>query len=299
MIGGTETMKLITKFMTKNDCYKAGRKIKVKGIMVHSTATPGVMAGEWYDRWNKPNISKCVHAFLDDEYVFQYLPWNHRGWHAGGAANNTHVAFEICEPENLNDKEYFNSAYANAVELCVMLCKEFGLDENDIIDHSEGNKRGIASHHGDVKHWFPKHGKSMDTFREDVQKALNKKPAPKPGTKTWELYVQGNIVKELQAALNELGFRDNERKRLDEDGYLGDRTLEAIEKVLVAEGDRNSLVKVIQSRLQELDYKLERFGVDGVFGNETKDAVMEFQKDKGLAMDSIVGINTLKALFRK
>jgi N-acetyl-anhydromuramyl-L-alanine amidase AmpD len=294
-----EIMKLVTKFMTKNDCYKAGRKIRVKGIMVHSTATPGVMAAEWYDRWNKPNISKCVHAFLDDEYVYQYLPWNHRAWHAGGAANGTHVAFEICEPENLNDKEYFNKAYANAVELCVMLCKKFNLDENDIIDHSEGARRGIASNHGDVRHWFPKHGKSMNTFREDVRKALNKEPASNPRTETWELYVQGDIIKELQSALNELGFRDGEGKKLDEDGYLGDRTLEAIAKVLVAKGDKNSLVKVIQKRLQELGYKLDKFGVDGIFGNETKGAVMEFQQDKGLVVDSIVGINTFKALFRK
>jgi len=28
--------------MTRNDCYPAGRKITPKGIMVHSTATPGV-----------------------------------------------------------------------------------------------------------------------------------------------------------------------------------------------------------------------------------------------------------------
>ena len=45
------------------------------------------------------------------------------------------------------------------------------------ICHSEGYKRGIASNHGDVMHWFPKHGKSMDTFRADV-KALLAKDAP-------------------------------------------------------------------------------------------------------------------------
>ena len=46
-------MKIIEKFMIRNDCYLAGRKITPKGIMVHSTATPGVMAGEWFARWNK------------------------------------------------------------------------------------------------------------------------------------------------------------------------------------------------------------------------------------------------------
>ena len=31
---------------------------------------------------------------------------------------------------------------------------------------------GIASNHGDVMHWFPKHGKSMDTFRAEVNRLL-------------------------------------------------------------------------------------------------------------------------------
>ncbi|MBR4870107.1 MAG: LysM peptidoglycan-binding domain-containing protein, partial [Oscillospiraceae bacterium] len=32
----------------------------------------------------------------------------------------------------------------------------------------------IASNHGDVMHWFPKHGKSMDTFRAAVKELLAK-----------------------------------------------------------------------------------------------------------------------------
>jgi hypothetical protein len=140
--------------------------------MVHSTATPDVMAAAWFKAWNKPGVQKCVHAFLDDREVWQYLPWDMRGWHGGGASNNTHVGFEICEPKDLNNSEYFTKAYNNAVELTVMLCKQFGLTERDVICHCEGFKLGIASNHGDVMHWFPKHGKSMDTFREDVRIGL-------------------------------------------------------------------------------------------------------------------------------
>ena len=41
-----------------------------------------------------------------------------------------------------------------------------------MICHSEGYRRGIASGHADVEHWFPRHGKSMDDFRADVAAAL-------------------------------------------------------------------------------------------------------------------------------
>ena len=41
-----------------------------------------------------------------------------------------------------------------------------------LICHSEGYKRGIASNHADVLHWWPKHGKDMDKFRDDVDRKL-------------------------------------------------------------------------------------------------------------------------------
>ena len=201
-------MKINTKYMTRNDCYTAGRKIIPKGIMVHSTATPGVMAEAWFSRWNKSfrageiNRQVCVHAFLDDKEIWQYLPWNHRGWHAGGKANDTHIGLEICEPGGFSysgganmvgydvqkNEAYFRAAWNNAVSLCVLLCREYGLTEKDIICHSEGNKKGIASNHADVMHWFPKHGESMDTFRAAVKKALEKVDEGK------EVFEVGNIV---------------------------------------------------------------------------------------------------------
>ena len=129
----------------------------------------------------------CAHAFigkLADGTIatYQTLPWDHRGWHSAsgskGTANDTHIGFEICE-DGLNDSVYFNKVYKEAVELCAYLCKQYGLTEKNIICHSEGHSQGIASNHGDVMHWYPKHGKSMDTFRADVKKLLNAKEETK------------------------------------------------------------------------------------------------------------------------
>ena len=41
-----------------------------------------------------------------------------------------------------------------------------------IICHCEGHDLGIASNHADVLHWWPKHGKNMDTFRAAVKEKL-------------------------------------------------------------------------------------------------------------------------------
>lgn len=193
-------MNLRKLIFTENACYKAGRKISVKGIMVHSTGANN----PWLKRYVGPNdgllgVNKynnhwntyhpggrevCVHGFigkLDDGSIatYQTLPWDHRGWHAGGSANNTHIGFEICE-DDTTDPEYFAKVYQEAVDLCVYLCKQFGLTEQNIICHSEGYKKGVASNHGDVMHWFPKHGKSMNTFRADVKAALEEKAPESP-----------------------------------------------------------------------------------------------------------------------
>jgi len=185
-------MNLRKLILTENACFKAGDKIVPKGIMVHSTGAnnpflkryigpdDGLLGKNLYgNHWNqdKPDGRKvCVHAFigkLADGTIatYQTLPWDHRGWHAGASANNTHIGFEICE-DNLSDPSYFAEIYKEAAELCAYLCSIYGLTENTIICHNEGYKLGIASNHSDVMHWFPKHGKNMDSFRAEVGRLL-------------------------------------------------------------------------------------------------------------------------------
>lgn len=206
-------MNLKQYYLTKNECYKVNAKIKVKGLMLHSTGAnnpnlkrylpdfDGTIGKNAYgNHWNQlrpGGIQVCVHGFigkLEDGSVatVQTLPWTTRGWHAAGSANDTHIGVEICE-DGLKDSNYFNKVYKEAVELFAYLCKKFNLNPmKDIVCHCEGYKKGIASNHSDVMHWFPKHGKSMDTFRKDVKikmgvsstktESTEKKPAEKKTT---------------------------------------------------------------------------------------------------------------------
>ena len=48
-----------------------------------------------------------------------------------------------------------------------------GVNVPVILCHADSYKLGFGSNHGDVLHWFPKYGKSMDTAREDVAMILN------------------------------------------------------------------------------------------------------------------------------
>lgn len=202
-------MRLRTQMLTKNDCYKANKTIKVKGVMVHSTGANNPKVSRYVpgdseigknalgNHWDQPGIKKCVHAFVGkfaDGKVgtVQTLPWNRKGWHGGigkkGSVNDTHIGFEICE-DGLTDSVYFKAAYQEAAELTAMLCKEYKLDplaDGVVICHQEGYRRGVASNHGDVFNWFPKHGKSMDDFRQDVARIMKGPDSPPKETETIE-----------------------------------------------------------------------------------------------------------------
>ena len=182
-------MKLVKSILTKNPCHTAGRKIKVKGLMLHSVGCPQPKASVFINDWNSTSYNRaCVHGFVDgnDGIIYQTLPWNHRGWHAGGSANNTHIGIEMCEPAcikytggssfNCSDiataRAVVKRTYEAAVELFAMLCKEYGLNPlTDIISHKEGHTKGIASNHGDPEHLWKGLGMNytMDTFRQAVK----------------------------------------------------------------------------------------------------------------------------------
>ena len=194
-------MNLIQKFLTKNDCYKNGIIIKPEHIVVHSTGAnnkyikryvDGYSAEEmgeigynnYQNGWNHSGITKMVHAFIgclaDGETVAtcQTQPLNYKGWHVGkgrkGSYNSNSVGFEICE-DDLTDANYFNKVYNEAVEFSAYVCNMFDLDplgKNVIVCHWEAYELGYGSGHVDVTHWFPKFGKSMDDFRQDVNTAL-------------------------------------------------------------------------------------------------------------------------------
>ena len=202
-------MRIIESYLTNNKCYKAGRTIRVRGLMLHSVGCNQPSAQVFARGWNDPNMTRliCCHAMIDGSTgdVWQFLPWNHRGWHGAsgkaGSCNNTHIGVEMCEPACIKyvggSRFTFAEAdraqavavarrtYDSAVQLFAMLCKEFSLDplaDGVIISHKEGHARGIASNHGDPEHLWRQLGMglTMDDFRQAVKAAMGGATEPEP-----------------------------------------------------------------------------------------------------------------------
>lgn len=97
-------------------------------------------------------------------------------------------------------------------------------------------------------------------------------------------------VKELQAECNNQGFS---KQMID--GIPGPNTLAGCP--LVRYGASGNITKLLQEKLISLGYSCGPCSADGEFGNATRVAVMQFQKDKGLEADGIVGQNTWRKLL--
>lgn len=189
-------MGIVTEYMTKNPCYQIGREITVKGLMLHSVGCAQPNPRVFTKNWNRESYDRaCVHGFIGERETIITLPCMEkaskamRGWHGGGASNNTHIGIEMCEPADIKytggahftcaDKTaaraFVRKTTENAVELFARLCQLHRLrPETDIISHREGHALGIASNHGDPDHLWSGLGMdyNMDSFRRDVAKRL-------------------------------------------------------------------------------------------------------------------------------
>ena len=305
--GGTEskmkynnTNKPLICMMTNSTCYKETGRMAVKGILWHSTGAnnpwlkryvqPSDNASDkaellaklgknqYKNDWNHISVEAGLNAWIGKlangtVATVQTMPWDYRPWGCGsgrrGSCNNGWIQFEICE-DALTDKAYFEAVYKEACELTAYLCKMFSLNPKDsvsfngvsvpvILCHQDSYKLGLGSNHGDVYNWFNKYGKTMDNVRNDVAALMTS---------------SGTIIPNLTTTTTPINSSSS----------------------CLGKGDEGPEVEQLQKNLIKLGYSCGSCGADGDFGNDTKKAVIKFQKEHGLGADGLVGPLTQAAI---
>lgn len=94
-------------------------------------------------------------------------------------------------------------------------------------------------------------------------------------------------VMQLQIECNMQGFKDYNGNALNVDGIVGEKTISALP--MIRKGATGNITMWLQSF----------FGIesDGIFGENTRQAVIKFQNENGLSADGIVGVNTWRKIL--
>ncbi|MGL5459145.1 MAG: GH25 family lysozyme [Cetobacterium sp.] len=128
----------------------------------------------------------------------------------------------------------------------------------------------------------------LNHFSDEI--FINKIEEPAKPKALWEISIQGDEVKALQAELNRQCGAN-----LTVDGFFGDSTLNAC--ITIYPGANGSLTKLVQKRLMNRGYSLAPYGADGDFGGTTVKAIKTLQNCFNLVQDGIIGKATWKSLY--
>lgn len=167
-------------------------------VEVHSIGAAQNTAKAVRDSMNQYSPGGIVHAVVDaekEDYAIELLPDDNIAWADGGYGNHHSYTFEIAESDymqyqagsanyTVTNQEKFladiNRGYRNAVKFAALKCKQFGFNPlaklsnglHVLYSHDEGRRAGVSSAHVDPSHIWPKIGKTMDDFRQDVAAAM-------------------------------------------------------------------------------------------------------------------------------
>lgn len=186
---------------TENGAYTCGRTIVPNGAVNHSVGCAQPNPDVFFKNMNKASAGWGVNAIIGGFHqgegkIILCLRFDKntkrcsRNWGVGsgkkGSWNNTRIQWEICEPAGhtyaggtmigydvAKNQPFFDRMWKLVVAWNVYCAKIFGYDPCMIGDHAESYKAGMGGNHGDVAHWWPKHGKTMDDLRAEVKAILD------------------------------------------------------------------------------------------------------------------------------
>lgn len=261
---------ITTKYLSPTNRNRPQIPMSPRYITVHNTANASRGAdAEMHARYlanGAGRRSVSWHFTVDDHSIYQHLPTDEVGYHAGdgrGSGNMRSIGIEICE----NADGDFQKAVRNAQDLIRHLMNKHNIDINHVVPH---------------KHWTGKNCPHLllntwGAFKNGLKGSYTPpKTETKPVTVTQSKWVKvngnwtgqtlkrgqyGEPVKQLQSKLG-----------IKSDGYFGEDTEKAVENV-----QRGASI-----------------AVDGLAGKNTYKALT----GANLKVDGYLGKNTIKALQR-
>ncbi|MED1749994.1 MULTISPECIES: peptidoglycan recognition protein family protein [Bacillus] len=264
-------VKIIQAYIPKHNRNRPGNVMKPLYITVHNTSNTarGADAASHAAFVARSSTGVSWHYTVDDQVIYQHLPLNENGWHAGdgrGTGNMKSIGIEICE----NAEGNFEQAVENAQWLIRKLMGDFGIPLSNVVPHKhwsgkdcprkllgrwEQFKAGIAiAHTGSKSTRKPVQAESL-SHKAPVSKQKSSK-LPSSILKVTKPLTKGPQVTAVQKALSSLYFYPEKgAKNNGIDGYYGPKTANAVKRFQLM----NGLV------------------ADGIYGPKTKNRIEQLQ----------------------
>ncbi|MCR9040966.1 N-acetylmuramoyl-L-alanine amidase [Bacillus sp. L381] len=303
-------VKITRDFIPAGRNNRPGYSMNPAYITVHNTSNTaeGADAASHARYAKNPATATSWHFTVDDKEIYQHLPLNENGWHAGdgnrGTGNRKSIGIEICENSDGN----FEKAVANAQWLIKKLMNEQGISLANVVPH---------------QHWSGKYCPRKlldrwDSFKAGINGASSSpaKTETKAGGGSTYTVKKGDVLSVIaqktgvsMATLQSLnGIKDPNFIKVGQvlkltgsassptNGKKSSYTLPSGIYKVTSPLAKGTAVKQIQSALAALYYYPDKGaknnGIDGYYGPKTANAVKRFQSMHGLTADGIYGPKT-------
>lgn len=167
-------MEIQEMFLTPNNYSRTGEEQgQIQNIVVHWVGNANTSAVANRNYFN--NLKDTHETYASSHYIIGLngeiiycVPEDEVAFHAGDRNMNRHsIGIENCHPD-WNGK--FNDAtYNSLIELCVDICKRYGLGVDNIIRHYDVTGK-------DCPHYYVQNPEAWVQFKNDVANSLNTNP---------------------------------------------------------------------------------------------------------------------------
>lgn len=280
-------VKITQDFIPEGNNNRPGYAMTPIYITVHNTANTaaGANAKSHANYVKNPDTPTSWHFTVDDTEIYQHLPLNESGWHAGdgnGDGNRKSIGIEICENADGN----FSKAVANAQWLIRTLMTSHGIPLSNVVAHKHWSGKLCPRRLLDTWDEFKAGIGSEERQTYTVQKGDTLSAiARKFGVSVADLQKWNNIADPNLIKVGQVLIVSPPAEALYP---LPDEVIQLTEPYTSGEK-----VYQVQNALAALYFYPEKGavnnGIDGIYGPKTANAVARFQSVNGLPSDGIYG----------
>lgn len=190
--------KVSQQYITENRYWNAPEQ-KVNGIILHSSNFPFPKANTYVKEFNDYNFYSSIHGYIEPGNFIEMVPCFEKSgeakrcYHIGigpkGSYNYSRLGLSMTEPSTIrylgngdfidkkesNTKSFLHDIIETAAEVCADLCIFHHIPVENIQTHHGAYLEGMGSNGPDPDHLWNYLNYSIEDFRKDVQKWIDKK----------------------------------------------------------------------------------------------------------------------------